>query len=172
MDSKGAIFYIQKRIGKNNKTFSCYKFRTMKPESKYLLKKLLVKNPNFKNEFIKTRKIKNDPRITNIGKFLRFSSLDELPQIINVLKGEMSFIGPRPIVKSEIKRYGNDFEKAFLIKPGISGLWQVSGRNKLSYEKRVQLDIFYSENISFRLDIKIFIKTLMVLILPFDKGAF
>ena len=172
MDSKGPLFYIQKRIGKNNKPFSCYKFRTMKPESKYLLKKLLVKNPNFKNEFIKTRKIKNDPRITNIGKFLRFSSLDELPQIINVLKGEMSFIGPRPIVKSEIKRYGNDFEKAFLIKPGISGLWQVSGRNKLSYEKRVQLDIFYSENISFRLDIKIFIKTLMVLILPFDKGAF
>ena len=172
IDSKGSIFYIQKRIGKNNKTFACYKFRTMKRESKYLLKKILIKNPNFKNEFIKTRKIINDPRITNIGKFLRFSSLDELPQIINVLKGEMSFIGPRPIVKSEIKKYGDDFEKAFLIKPGISGLWQVSGRNKLSYEKRVQLDIFYSENISFRLDIKIFIKTLMVLILPFDKGAF
>ena len=144
----------------------------MKPESKYLLKKILIKNPKFKNEFVKTRKIKNDPRITNIGKFLRFSSLDELPQIINVLKGEMSFIGPRPIVKSEIKRYGNDFEKAFLIKPGISGLWQVSGRNKLSYEKRVELDIFYSENISLLLDIKIFIKTLMVLIIPFDKGAF
>ena len=144
----------------------------MKPEAKYLLKKILIKNPNFKDEFIKTRKIINDPRITNIGKFLRFSSLDELPQIINVLKGEMSFIGPRPIVKSEIKKYGDDFEKAFLIKPGISGLWQVSGRNKLSYEKRVELDIYYSENISFRLDIKIFIKTLMVLIFPFDKGAF
>ena len=172
MDSKGAVFYIQKRIGKNNKTFSCYKFRTMKPEAKYLLKKILIKNPNFKDEFIKTRKIINDPRITNIGKFLRFSSLDELPQIINVLKGEMSFIGPRPIVKSEIKKYGDDFEKAFLIKPGISGLWQVSGRNKLSYEKRVELDIYYSEKISFRLDIKILIKTLMVLIFPFDKGAF
>ncbi len=172
IDSKGSIFYTQKRIGNNNKIFSCYKFRTMKPESKYLLKKILIKNPKFKNEFVKTRKIKNDPRITNIGKFLRFSSLDELPQIINVLKGEMSFIGPRPIVKSEIKKYGDDFEKAFLIKPGISGLWQVSGRNKLSYEKRVELDIFYSENISFLLDIKIFIKTLMVLIIPFDKGAF
>ena len=172
MDSKGPLFYIQKRIGKNNKPFSCYKFRTMKPKSKYLLKKLLVKNPNFKNEFIKTRKIKNDPRITNIGKFLRFSSLDELPQIINVLKGEMSFIGPRPIVKSEIKKYGDDFEKAFLIKPGISGLWQVSGRNKLSYEKRVELDIFYSENISFLLDIKIFIKTLLIIIFPFGKGAY
>ena len=133
---------------------------------------MIIKNPNFKDEFIKTRKIINDPRITNIGKFLRFSSLDELPQIINVLKGEMSFIGPRPIVKSEIKKYGNDFEKAFLIKPGISGLWQVSGRNKLSYEKRVELDIYYSENISFRLDIKIFIKTLIVLTFPFDNGAF
>ena len=144
----------------------------MKPEAKYLLKKILIKNPNFKDEFIKTRKIINDPRITNIGKFLRFSSLDELPQIINVLKGEMSFIGPRPIVKSEIKKYGDDFEKAFLIKPGISGLWQVSGRNMLSYEKRVELDIFYSENISFLLDIKIFIKTLIVLIFPFGKGAF
>ena len=172
MDSKGDFFYIQKRIGKNNKTFSCYKFRTMKPKAKYLLKKILIKNTNLKDEFTKTRKIINDPRITNIGKFLRFSSLDELPQIINVLKGEMSFIGPRPIVKSEIKKYGNHFKKAFSIKPGISGLWQVSGRNKLSYQKRVELDIFYSENASFILDIKIFIKTLIVLTLPFGKGAF
>ncbi len=172
MDSKGPLFYIQKRVGKNNETFSCYKFRTMKPKAKYLLKKILINNPNFKDEFAKTRKIINDPRITNIGKFLRFSSLDELPQIINVLKGEMSFIGPRPIVKSEIKKYGDDFEKAFSIKPGISGLWQVSGRNKLSYQKRVELDIFYSENVSFLLDIKIFIKTLIVIIFPFGKGAF
>ena len=172
MDSKGNIFYIQKRIGKNNKTFSCYKFRTMKPEAKYILKQILIKNKNLKDEFAKTRKIINDPRITNIGKFLRFSSLDELPQLINVLKGEMSFIGPRPIVKSEIKKYGNDFRKAFSIKPGISGLWQVSGRNNLSYKKRVELDVFYSENRSFLLDIKIFIKTLIVLIFPFGKGGY
>ena len=144
----------------------------MKPEAKYLLKNILIKNPNFKKEFAKTRKIINDPRITNIGKFLRFSSLDELPQIINVLKGEMSFIGPRPIVKSEIKKYGKDFKKVFSIKPGISGLWQVSGRNKLSYEQRVELDIFYSENKSLLLDIKIFIKTLIVIIFPFGKGSF
>ena len=144
----------------------------MEPEAKYLLKKILFKNPNFKNEFKETRKLINDPRITNIGKFLRFSSLDELPQIINVFKGDMSFIGPRPIVKSEIKKYGNDFEKVFSLKPGISGLWQVSGRNKLSYEKRVELDIFYSQNISLILDIKIFIKTLIVIIFPFGKGAF
>ena len=144
----------------------------MKPEAKYILKKILIKNTNLKDEFAKARKIINDPWITKIGKFLRFSSLDELPQLINVLKGEMSFIGPRPIVKSEIKKYGNDFRKAFSIKPGISGLWQVSGRNNLSYKKRVELDIFYSENRSFLLDIKIFLKTLIVLIFPFGKGGY
>ena len=172
INSKGPVLYTQKRIGKNNITFSCYKFRTMHPEANYLLKEILIKNPNFKNEFKETRKIINDPRITKIGKFLRFSSLDELPQIVNVLRGDMSFIGPRPIVKSEIKKYGNDFKKVFSIKPGISGLWQVSGRNKLSYNKRVELDIFYSENISFRLDIKIFIKTILVILFPYGKGAF
>ena len=172
VNSKGNIIYSQKRIGKNNKTFACYKFRTMHPQAKYLLKKILIQNPNFKNEFEDTRKITNDPRITNIGKLLRFTSLDELPQIINVFKGEMSFIGPRPIVKSEIKKYGKNFKKAFSIKPGISGLWQVSGRNKLSYNKRVELDIFYSENMNLFLDIKIFIKTIIIILFPFGKGAY
>ena len=171
ISSKGAIIYIQKRIGKNNTSFSCYKFRTMHPQSKYLLKKILVKNKDFKNQFSQTRKIVNDPRITRFGKFLRFSSLDELPQIFNVLIGDMSFIGPRPIVKSEIKKYGKEFGKVFSIKPGISGLWQVSGRNNLSYDKRVELDINYSENINFLLDIKIFIRTIVVILFPFGKGA-
>ena len=171
ISSKGSIIYIQKRIGKNNTSFSCYKFRTMHPQSKYLLKKILVKNKDFKNQFSETRKIVNDPRITRFCKFLRFSSLDELPQIFNVLIGDMSFIGPRPIVKSEIKKYGKEFGKVFSIKPGISGLWQVSGRNNLSYDKRVELDINYSENINFLLDIKIFIKTIVVILFPFGKGA-
>ena len=171
ISSKGSIIYIQKRIGKNNISFSCYKFRTMHPQSKYLLKKILIKNKDFKNQFSETRKIINDPRITRIGKFLRFSSLDELPQIFNVLIGDMSFIGPRPIVKSEIKKYGKEFGKVFSIKPGISGLWQVSGRNNLSYDKRVELDINYSENINFLLDIKIFIRTIVVILFPFGKGA-
>ena len=171
ISSKGSIIYTQKRIGKNNTSFSCYKFRTMHPQSKYLLKKILVKNKDFKNQFSETRKIINDPRITRIGKFLRFSSLDELPQIFNVLIGDMSFIGPRPIVKSEIKKYGKEFGKVFSIKPGISGLWQVSGRNNLSYDKRVELDINYSENINFLLDIKIFIRTIVVILFPFGKGA-
>ena len=172
LNSKGTIIYSQKRIGKDNKTFACYKFRTMHPQAKYLLKKILLQNPNFRNEFENKRKITNDPRITNIGKFLRFTSLDELPQIFNVLKGEMSFIGPRPIVKSEIKKYGKNFKKAFSVKPGISGLWQVSGRNKLSYNKRIELDIFYSDNINLLLDIKIFIKTIIVILFPFGKGAY
>tara|TARA_A100001035_G_scaffold51551_1_gene37591 strand:+ start:111 stop:740 length:630 start_codon:yes stop_codon:yes gene_type:complete len=172
ISSKGSVIYIQKRIGKDNKSFSCYKFRTMHPQSEYLLKKLLINNPNYKNQFSETRKIINDPRITKIGKFLRFSSLDELPQIFNVLKGDMSLIGPRPIVKSEIKKYGKDFEKVFSIKPGISGLWQVSGRNNLSYDRRIELDVKYSENINFLLDIKIFIKTIIVILFPFGKGAF
>ena len=171
ISSKGSIIYIQKRIGKNNTSFSCYKFRTMHPQSKYLLKKILIKNKDFKNQFSETRKIINDPRITRFGKFLRFSSLDELPQIFNVLIGDMSFIGPRPIVKSEIKKYGKEFGKVFSIKPGISGLWQVSGRNNLSYDKRVELDINYSENINFLLDNKIFIKTIVVILFPFGKGA-
>ncbi len=171
-NSKGTIIYSQKRIGTKNKPFACYKFRTMHPQAKYLLKKILLQNPNFRNEFENTRKITNDPRITNIGKFLRFTSLDELPQIFNVLKGDMSFIGPRPIVKSEIKKYGKNFKKAFSVKPGISGLWQVSGRNKLSYKKRVELDTFYSENMNLILDIKIFIKTIIVILFPFGKGAY
>ena len=172
LNSRGSILYIQRRIGKNNISFSCYKFRTMKPEAKYILKDLLIQNQAIKIEFENTRKLINDPRITKIGKFLRFTSLDELPQIFNVFKGDMSFIGPRPIVKSEIKKYGNNFKKAFSIKPGISGLWQVSGRNNLPYSKRVDLDIFYARNINFLLDIKIFIKTLIVILIPFNKGAF
>ena len=172
ISSKGSIIYIQKRIGKNNTSFSCFKFRTMHPQSKYLLKKILIKNQDYKNQFSETRKIINDPRITKIGKFLRFSSLDELPQIFNVFKGDMSFIGPRPIVKSEIKKYGKNFDKVFSIKPGISGLWQVSGRNKLSYDRRIELDIYYAENVNFILDIKIFIKTIIVILFPFGRGAF
>ena len=171
-NSKGSILYIQRRIGKNNISFSCYKFRTMKPKAKYILKELLIQNQDIKNEFENTRKLINDPRITKIGKFLRFTSLDELPQIFNVFKGDMSFIGPRPIIKSEIKKYGKDFQKAFSVKPGISGLWQVSGRNKLSYNKRVELDIFYAKNINLILDFKIFIKTLIIVLFPFNKGAF
>ncbi len=170
--SRGPVFFIQRRIGKNKKEFSCYKFRTMHPEADFVLQNLLKNNPEIKNEFESTQKIVNDPRITNIGKYLRYTSLDEIPQIFNVLKGEMSFIGPRPIIEEEIKRYENKFEKAFSVSPGISGLWQVSGRNKLTYKRRVDLDFIYSKNLSFRLDLNIFFRTLGVILFPFDRGSY
>ena len=103
---------------------------------------------------------------------MRFTSLDEIPQILNVLKGEMSFIGPRPIIEEEIKRYEDKFEMAFSVYPGMSGLWQVSGRNKLSYKRRVQLDLIYAKNLNLKLDLNIFFRTLGVILLPFDRGAF
>ena len=157
LSSRGPIFFIQKRIGKNNIPFKCIKFRTMHPESKYILENLLLKDSFLKKEFEETHKIKNDPRITTIGKLLRKTSLDELPQFINVLRGEMSIIGPRPIVKEEKDKYGKNFDKVFLIKPGITGLWQVSGRNNLTYKRRVILDLNYTENYNLLIINKIFL---------------
>ena len=125
-----------------------------------MLREILKTNLDIKKEFERNQKILNDPRITAIGKFLRFTSLDEIPQILNILKGEMSFIGPRPIIKEEIIRYQDSFEKAFSVLPGMSGLWQVSGRNKLSYKRRIQLDLIYAKNINFLLDLNIFFELL------------
>ena len=169
--SRGPILFIQRRIGKNKKEFSCYKFRTMHPEADFMLKEILKTIQILKKEFESNQKIINDPRITFIGKYLRFTSLDEIPQILNIIKGEMSFIGPRPIIKEEIIRYGKNFEKAFSVLPGMSGLWQVSGRNKLSYKERIQLDLIYSKNINLILDLNIFFRTLGVIFFPFDRGA-
>ena len=169
--SRGPILFIQRRVGKNKKEFSCYKFRTMHPEADFMLKEILKTNWDIKKEFESNQKILNDPRITPLGKYLRYTSLDEIPQILNILKGEMSFIGPRPIIKEEIKRYGYSFKKAFSVLPGMSGLWQVSGRNKLSYKRRIQLDLIYAKNINFILDLNIFFRTIGVIILPFDRGA-
>ena len=149
LGSRGPIFYRQTRLGKNKKPFKCLKFRTMSEEADDILKKLLIENEDFRDEFQKTQKLKNDPRITPIGKLLRKTSLDELPQFINVVLGEMSIIGPRPIVEEEQKRYGKNLNEVFSIKPGITGLWQVSGRNNLSYERRVILDLTYARNRNF-----------------------
>jgi lipopolysaccharide/colanic/teichoic acid biosynthesis glycosyltransferase len=143
----------------------------MHPEADFMLREILKNNLDIKKEFESNQKILNDPRITPLGKYLRYSSLDEIPQILNILKGEMSFIGPRPIIKEEITRYQNSFEKAFSILPGMSGLWQVSGRNKLSYKRRIQLDLIYAKNINFILDLNIFFRTIGVILLPFDRGA-
>ena len=144
----------------------------MHPEAEDLLKNLLEKNDDLKKEFEKDHKIKNDPRITPIGKFLRKTSLDEIPQFINVIRGEMSIVGPRPIVKEEISKYGSSFLKAFSVRPGITGLWQVSGRNNLSYEKRVEMDTIYAINRDFLMDLRIIIRTFGVILFPRDRGAY
>ena len=170
--SRGPIFFLQERIGKNNITFKCIKFRTMHPEAKDILENLMMKDSKFRDEFEKTHKIKNDPRITTIGKFLRKTSLDELPQFINVLRNEMSIIGPRPIVNKEKKKYGNNLKKVLSIKPGITGLWQVSGRNNLTYKTRVKLDLNYVENYNFLMDMRILIRTMGVILFPLDRGAY
>ena len=172
LSSRGPIFFLQERIGKNNIPFKCIKFRTMHPEAKDILENLLMNDENLKMEFEQNHKIKNDPRITTIGKFLRKTSLDELPQFINVLKNEMSIVGPRPIVNKEKKKYGNNFKKVLSVKPGITGLWQVSGRNNLTYKTRVKLDMNYIENYNFLMDIRILIRTIGVILFPLDRGAY
>ena len=172
LSSRGPIFFLQKRIGKNKKTFKCIKFRTMHPESEDILENLMKNNKKLKKEFEETHKLKNDPRITNIGKFLRKTSLDEIPQFLNVIKMEMSIIGPRPIVKNEIQKYGESYNKVISLKPGITGLWQVSGRNNLSYKRRVILDCLYVDNMSPLLDLRIIIRTFGVIFFPNDRGAY
>ena len=172
LSSRGPIFFLQERIGKNNIPYKCIKFRTMYPEAKDIMENILMKDKNLKKEFEETHKLKNDPRITSIGKLLRKTSLDELPQFINVLKGEMSIVGPRPIVKDEKKKYGKNLKKVLTIKPGITGLWQVSGRNNLTYKKRVMLDLNYVRNYNLLMDIRILIRTFGVILFPLDRGAY
>jgi len=144
----------------------------MYPEAKDILENLLAKNPALKKEFEETHKLKDDPRITTIGKLLRKTSLDELPQFINVLMGEMSIVGPRPIVKEEKRKYGKNLKKVLSIKPGITGLWQVSGRNNLTYKRRVMLDLNYIENFNLLMDLRIIIRTFGVILFPLDRGAY
>lgn len=170
--SRGPIFFYHRRIGKDKKPFYCVKFRTMHPEAEDIMLNLLSENENLKREFEKTQKLKNDPRITAIGKFLRKTSLDELPQLLNVIRMEMSIIGPRPVVEAELERYGSSVKKVLSIKPGISGLWQVSGRNNLTYDRRVKLDCYYINNLSFLMDLRIIIRTIGVILFPKDRGAF
>ena len=172
LTSPGSVFYIQKRVGRNYREFGCIKFRTMYKDADDLLPNLLEKYPLMRKEFEKDFKLRQDPRITKLGRFLRRSSLDELPQFFNVLKGEMSVVGPRPIVSNEIIKYSLFMEEVISVRPGLTGLWQVSGRNNLSYKKRVELDLFYARNRNFLLDLEIIILTLGVLLFPMDRGAF
>lgn len=170
IDTRGKPIFKQRRIGKDGKTFNIYKFRTMVINADEVLQKLLEENPQIKDEWEKEFKLKDDPRITKLGNFLRKTSLDELPQLINVFQGKMSLVGPRPIIEDEIEKYGEYFEYFKLVKPGITGLWQVSGRNDIDYDERVQLDVWYARNWSVELDFIILIKTFVVVILR--KGSY
>lgn len=170
LDSKGPIFYSQVRIGQNKAPFRAWKFRTMVPDADKVLAKYLAEHPELRAEWEKDQKIRNDPRVTRIGRFLRKTSLDELPQLWNVLRGEMSLVGPRPIVESEIQKYGVNFPLYTRVSPGLTGLWQVSGRNDTTYEERVALDSYYVRNWSVWLDIYILARTFSVVLL--GKGAY
>lgn len=156
-----SIFYAQTRIGKNGKEFKLYKFRSMIPNADEVLKELLKKEP-YKSEWEKSQKLSNDPRITKMGNILRKTSLDELPQLISIIKGDMSFIGPRPLVIGELDAHGGNHKIYESVKPGLSGYWACNGRSNLTYEERLELEYYYCNNASLLLDIKCVLKTIKV----------
>ena len=163
------IIFVQKRIGKNGKEFDFYKFRSMVPNADEILFKLMEENEEIRKEYQENKKLKDDPRITKVGKFIRRFSIDELPQLINVLKGDMTLIGNRPYLpreKDDMGKYFNDIVKT---KPGITGYWQVSGRSDVTFIKRLKLEQYYSNNAGFKMDLSIFFKTFKVVL--FGKGA-
>jgi Undecaprenyl-phosphate galactose phosphotransferase WbaP len=168
--SPGPVLYKHRRLGVHGKEFYTYKFRTMVIDADKRLSKILETDEAARKEWKETQKLKNDPRTTTFGRFLRKTSLDEFPQIINVLKNEMSLIGPRPIVRDEIEKYGEDFERIFSVKPGISGLWQVSGRSETNYTDRVSFDTYYLQNWSIWVDLWVLFKTISVVVM--GKGAY
>jgi len=168
--SKGPVLYKAKRLGQDGKEFEIFKFRTMRIDADEALERLLEENPEMKKEWNKSFKLKVDPRVTPLGRFLRKSSLDELPQLLNVLRGEMSLIGPRPIVKGELPYFGSRSDVIFKVKPGITGLWQVSGRTDTSYAERVDLDVYYIMNWNIWLDVYILLKTVKEVL--FCRGAY
>ncbi|WP_198376598.1 sugar transferase [Neoroseomonas rubea] len=156
----GPAFYAHPRVGRGGRVFGCLKFRSMVTDSQARLEALLAADPAARAEWEQTRKLKNDPRITRIGRFLRATSLDELPQLINVLKGEMAIVGPRPVTQSELDSYYGAAAAHYLtVRPGITGLWQVSGRSETSYDQRVALDVAYVSQPSLLADIRILLKT-------------
>ena len=165
-DRGGPVFFSQVRVGKNEKMFTMYKFRSMVSNAEDLLENLLDKNETTGAMF----KMKNDPRITKIGKFIRKTSIDELPQLINVLKGEMSLVGPRPPLPREVKEYTDFHKQRLLVKPGCTGLWQIRGRSNIGFEKMVELDIQYIKKNNIFFDLYIILSTFKIMV--FSKDAF
>lgn len=170
LTSRGPVFYSQFRVGRNGKRFLARKFRSMVPNADYLLQQHLERHPDSMREWSKDHKLRNDPRVTKIGKLLRKTSLDELPQLWNVFTGEMSLVGPRPIVEREVQKYGDRIHLYFKVKPGITGLWQVSGRNNTSFEDRVKFDEYYVRNWSVWMDLYILGRTIKTVLGA--KGAY
>ena len=164
------VFYKTVRLGKRGRPFVCWKFRTMVPDAERRLREILEANPALEREWRATGKLRRDPRVTRIGAWLRKTSLDEIPQLINVFRREMALIGPRPIIHAEVPRYGRAYDVVSAVKPGITGLWQVSGRSDVDYETRVALDSFYAQNWSLWLDFWIFLRTFAVVL--FQRGAY
>lgn len=164
------VFYTQQRLGQNGQIFGMFKFRSMRKDAEKVLEELLASDPEIRAEYEATYKLKNDPRILPGGGFLRRSSLDELPQLLNVLRGDMSLVGPRPIVPPEAKKYGDDIDVFLKMKPGCAGMWQSSGRSDTSYDERIQLDKDYYWNASCRNDIVVLWKTVVTVLT--GKGAY
>ena len=160
----GKALFGHARIGENGHSFNCLKFRTMVPDAEARLREVLANDPEKAEEWRETQKLKDDPRVTRVGRFLRNTSLDELPQLVNVLRGEMSLVGPRPIVTAELVRYGDHLVDYLSTRPGITGLWQISGRSDTSYDERVRLDARYVRDWSLWLDLKILLSTIPVLL--------
>ncbi|HEY6458255.1 MAG TPA: sugar transferase [Steroidobacteraceae bacterium] len=159
---RGPIIYSHSRTGRHGRSFDCLKFRTMVPNAEQVLRELLHNDPDMQREWMRNQKLRNDPRITAIGRFLRRTSLDELPQLWNVLKGEMSLVGPRPVVREEWARYGHRLDHYLTAKPGVTGLWQVMGRSDCCYRRRVALDTYYVRKRNLFLDMFILLQTVRV----------
>jgi len=166
----GPIIYSHSRTGRHGRTFGCLKFRTMVPNAEQVLRDLLQADPDLQLEWHRDHKLRNDPRVTSIGRFLRRTSLDELPQLWNVLKGDMSLVGPRPVVREEWQRYGRHLDTYLAAKPGVTGLWQVMGRSDSCYRRRVALDSYYVRKRSLLLDIFILLRTVKVVL--YGRGAY
>ena len=165
----GKALYWQPRYGLDGETFNCFKLRSMVPNAKQELEALLARDPDARAEWNATQKLTNDPRITRIGHFVRKTSIDELPQLFNVLRGDMSLVGPRPIVENEIAKYGEDFVHYCTVRPGLTGLWQIKGRSDTSYPERVAMDVEYVKTRSFWGDIAIAFMTVPAVLM--SKGA-
>lgn len=155
----GNPFFLQRRVGREGRIFRCVKIRSMVMDAEVRLQKLLAESPAAAAEWAEHQKLENDPRITALGRFLRKSSLDELPQLWNVFRGDMSLVGPRPVVPDELLRYGKDAASYKRLRPGVTGLWQATGRNSISYDDRVQLDVRYEQTLSLSMDLRLIFLT-------------